>query len=134
MKTLRNFCAGLIALLIATAAIAADPSGTWKWSQPSRGDRPAVERTLKLELKGGQLSGTLVGYQGGQFQLPDTAISDATFAGDTVSFSVTYDFNGNKRTTKYSGKLEGDTIKGTSESTDRDGNPVKRDWNATRAK
>ncbi|HYC72099.1 MAG TPA: hypothetical protein VEB66_12875 [Opitutaceae bacterium] len=134
MKTFRLLLAAVTALLAVSAAFAADPTGTWKWTQPSRGDRPASERTLKLELKEGRLSGTLLGFQGGQFQLPDTAIADASFQDDTVSFSVTYEFNGNQRTTKYTGKLEGDSIKGTSEAPGRDGTVMKRDWVATRAK
>ena len=44
------------------------------------------------------------------------------------------EFNGNKRTSKYEGKLEGDTIKGTVERPNRDGAVQKSDWVATRAK
>jgi len=59
-----------------------------------------------------------------------------SFKDGTVSFAVTTEFNGNKRTTKYSGKLEGDKITGSSERPGRgDGAPpTKSDWVVTRVK
>ena len=51
--------------------------------------------------------------------------------GDEISFTVTREFNGNKVTSKYNGKISGDSIKGKIE-TERDGNNQSRDWNATR--
>lgn len=133
LKLIAAFC---VACLLTVAAFAADasPAGTWKWSQPARGDRPAVEMTLKLDLKDGALTGTMVGLQGPQGAMPDVAIGDAAFKDGTVMFSVTREFNGNKRTTKYEGKLEGDTVKGSSERPNRDGAMQKNDWVATRAK
>ena len=95
---------------------------------------PGFEVTLKLEAKDGALAGTLLGMQGPQGQIPDDAIGDASIKDDTVSFSVTREWNGNKRTSKYEGKLEGDTIKGTVERQGREGNTMKTDWVATRAK
>jgi hypothetical protein len=48
---------------------------------------------------------------------------------------VTREFGGNSRTTKYSGKLDGDTIKGKMEAPGRQGgDPVSRDWEAKREK
>ena len=46
-----------------------------------------------------------------------------------ISFQVTREMNGNKVTTKYTGKVNGDTIKGKSES-QRDGQAQSRDWTA----
>jgi hypothetical protein len=48
-----------------------------------------------------------------------------------ISFAVTREWNGNKMTAKYSGKIEGDTIKGKIE-TERDGNVRSREWEAKR--
>lgn len=93
-----------------------------------------MELTLKLELKDGALSGTMLGGQTPMGQMPDVAIGDASFKGDTVAFSVTREFNGNKRTSKYEGKVEGDTIKGAVERPGRDGATMKSEWTATRAK
>lgn len=134
MKSFCKLLAAFVAVCFATvAAFAADASGTWKWTQQGRGGQ-SFESTLKLEVKDGALTGTLLGGTFGQNTIPDTAISDAAIKGDTISFSVTRTFGENKRTTKYEGKLEGDTIKGTVERQGRDGNTIKSDWTATRAK
>jgi len=67
--------------------------------------------------------------------VPDVAIADASFKDGAVAFSVTREFNGNSVTTKYEAKLDGDTLKGSTERPGRDGGaPMKRDWTATRAK
>ncbi|HET7537204.1 MAG TPA: hypothetical protein VFJ90_12160 [Candidatus Didemnitutus sp.] len=134
MKLLRTLVAATAAMLVTAAAIAADPTGTWKWTQPGRQGGPGFEQTLKLELKAGQLTGTLLGAQTPMGQVPDVAIGDASFKDDAVAFTVTREFNGNKITTKYAGKLAGDTITGSTERPGRDGNVMKRDWTATRAK
>lgn len=134
MKSFCKLLAAFVAVCFATlAAFAADATGTWKWSQQGRGGR-SFESTLKLEVKDGALTGTLVGGTFGQNTIPDVAIGDASIKDDMVNFTVTREFNGNKRVTKYEGKLEGDTIKGTIERQGRDGNTIKSDWNATRAK
>ena len=133
LKFLAAFCA---AWLITVAAFAADasPSGTWKWTQAGRGGNPGTERAMKLELKDGKLRGTLLSWQMGDNTIPEAAISDASFKAGTVGFSVTTEFNGNKRTSKYEAKLEGDKLTGTIESPGRDGAVQKREWAATRAK
>ena len=133
MKTPRLLLAVLACAALSVAAHAADPSGTWKWSTPGR-DGQTYESTLRLEYKDGKLTGTMLGIQRDQFQIPDTPIGDASFKNDVVAFAVTREFNGNKFTTKYEGKLNGDTIKGTSERPGRDGGSTKRDWLAQRAK
>lgn len=48
--------------------------------------------------------------------------------------TVEREFNGNKFVTKYSGKLAGDMITGEVQSPGRDGQTMKRGWNARRAK
>ena len=133
LKILAAFCAASV-LTVAAFAADASPAGTWKWTAQGRGGGPGYEVTLKLDLKDGQLTGMVAGMQGQQGAIPDVAIGDASFKDGTVAFSVTREFNGNKRTTKYEGKLEGDTIKGSSERPNRDGGMQKSDWIATRAK
>ncbi len=133
-STFKLIAAIAAACFVSVAAFAADASGTWKWTQQGRQGGAGFEVTLKLEVKEGALSGTLLGMQGPQGAIPDVAIGDASVKGDVVSFSVTREFNGNKRTSKYEGKLEGDTIKGSVERQGRDGNTMKSDWVATRAK
>ena len=104
----------------------ADPTGTWKWSVTF--NNQTFEPTLKLKLEGDKLSGTMSGRDS-----QETAIDDAKFKDGEVSFSVTRERNGQKRTTKYKGKLDGDTIKGKAES-ERDGQTNSRDWEAKREK
>ena len=137
MKSSSKFLAAFIAVCFtAVAAFAADasPAGTWKWTPPGRGGNPGIERTLVLDLKAGALTGTLKGATMGQMEIPDAAIADASFKDGVVSFTITTEFNGNKRVTKYTAKLEGDKLTGSTEAPGRDGTPQKRDWVATRAK
>ena len=63
----------------------------------------------------------------------ETAIENATFKDDTVSFTVTRERGDQKFKSKYTGKVEGDAIKGKIE-TDRDGKTNSRDWEAKRDK
>ena len=134
MKLLRYLVVASTAVLLGAATFAADPSGTWKWTQPGRGDRPGVEQTVRLELKAGQLTGTLLGYESPMGKVPDTAIEDATFKGDALSFTITREFNGNKRVSIYQAKLEGDSLKGSIERPGRDGAVQKTEWTAARSK
>ena len=99
-------------------------TGTWKSSFTNQnGD--IRESTFKLKADGEKLTGTVTGRNN------DTAIEEGKIKGDEISFSVTREMNGNKVTTKYSGKLTGDVIKGKSES-ERDGQTRSRDWEAKR--
>jgi hypothetical protein len=116
----------VFSLVLVDAASAADPTGTWKWTV-TRGDQ-TIDQTLKLKLEGDKLTGAMLGRNN-----QETAIADATFKDDTVSFTVTREFNGQKRTTKYTGKVEGDMIKGKTER-ERDGQKVENDWVAKREK
>lgn len=136
MKSPLKFLAAIFAacfITVAAFAAEASPTGTWKWTQQGR-QGAATERSVKLALTDGKLTGTLEGFQMGDNKIPDQEISDASFKDGTIAFSVSREFNGNKFTTKYTGKLEGDKITGTSESPGRDGAVQKREWVATRAK
>jgi hypothetical protein len=116
----------LVVLGLGTPALAADPTGTWKWSVERNGQ--TFETTLKLKLEGSSLTGTVTGRQGNE-----SPIEEGKFADDTVSFKVTREFGDNKLVFAYEGKLEGDAIKGTTKFT-RDGEAQSRDWNAKREK
>lgn len=124
---------GVALLLTATAFSSvqaedkkADPTGTWKWTVTRNNQSRDV--TLKLKLDGDKLTGSMPGRDN-----TEVAIADATFKDNEIAFSVTREFNGNKFTTKYKGKLDGDTIKGTTESV-REGQTRTRDWEAKRDK
>ena len=103
-----------------------DPTGTWTWSAPGR-DGNTRKVTLKLKLDGEKLTGTISGRQN------DSPIEDAKISGDDISFKVVREFNGNKFTTKYNGKISGDSIKGKVELPARaGGEATTRDWEAKR--
>ena len=134
MKSLRILAAALVAACVMTAAaVAADASGSWKWTQQGRGGSQDI--SAKLVDKDGKLTGTVMLPARGGGDPMAVEISDGTVAGDTVSFSIAREFNGNKFVTKYSGKLEGDTITGNSEAPGRNGGePRKNEWVAKRDK
>lgn len=108
------------------AADKADPNGKWKWSVMFN-DRQ-FDIKLKLKYADSKLSGDM-SVDG----RPEVKIEDASFKDDEVAFSVTRERNGEKFVTKYKGKIEGDTIKGTFE-TERDGKTRSREWEAKREK
>ena len=125
---LAAFVLGSVGLAGATAAQGKDdPTGTWKWEVMFKDQKR--EQTLKLKLEGDKLTGTMPGRKEGT----DTKIEDGKFKDGEVSFSVTRERGDQKFVTKYKGKLEGDTIKGTIESS-VGGKDQKRDWEAKRVK
>jgi hypothetical protein len=113
-------------LVLAPAAQAADPTGTWKWSTTF--NNQTRETTLKLKLEDGKLTGAILGRND-----QETPIEDAKIDGDKISFSVTRGRGEQKFTSKYSGTVSGDTIKGTIESPGRDGQTRSREWEAKKA-
>ena len=141
MQTKRQFAvtalkltAGLLLLLgTANYTQAADgtAAGDWTWSTPGRNGGEPRKTTLVLKVEGEKLTGKITspGRQGGEPQA--TEISEGKVKGSEVSFQVVREYNGNKFTMKYSGKLEGDTLKGKIES-ERDGQTQSRDWEAKR--
>ena len=118
---------GLIgAINTAVAADKDDPTGTWKW-KVKFGEKE-FDATVKLELKDGKLTGSMPGFGKGA---KDTPIEDAKFKDGEVSFSVTRTRKDVKTVTKYTGKVSGDTIKGTT-TREVDGKEQKTDWEAKR--
>ena len=126
MKRLLSFLFVCVAL-VGVAIAAENPTGTWKWTTNFGGQ--SRDATLKLKMDGDKLSGVYIGGQSNT----ETPIENATIKDDTISFSVTREFNNQKRTTKYSGKISGDTITGKSER-ERDGQTQSSDWVAKRQK
>lgn len=103
-----------------------NPTGTWKWSV-KMGEQTR-EFTLKLKLDGDKLTGSMPGRDGAE-----TPIADGKYKDGELSFSITREREGRKFTSKYAGKVSGDTIKGKVEFT-REGQTQSRDWEAKRAK
>ena len=132
LLTLAAVCA---ALVFTAAAQAADkPDGTWTWTQAGRQGGEPRKSTLTLKSDGEKLTGK-VSAPGRGGDPVETEISNGTVKGDAVSFAVTRERGGNSFTTKYNGKLSGDTIKGKIEMPGRDGGEARSiDWEAKREK
>ena len=113
--------------LAATAQAAADPNGTWKWKFTTQNGQD-FELAVTLKAEGEKLTGSLTLPMGDNID-----IADGSFKDDEVSFTTAVERNGNKFTTKYKGKVNGDTIKGKTER-ERDGEKFTRDWEAKREK
>jgi hypothetical protein len=105
-----------------------DPTGTYTWTTPGRNGGPDRTNTLVLKLEGDKLTGK-VSSPGRDGQINTTEITDAKLTGTDVSFTVTREFNGNKFTAKYSGKIADGAIKGKMEF-ERNGEAQSRDWEA----
>jgi hypothetical protein len=129
----------LVAFVVGLFGIAqaADPTGTWTWKTKFGKDGKEVERTMKLELKDGKLTGTVSGgFGGGKAGGKgggDSKIEDGKFKDDEISFTVTRERGDTKIVTKYSGKVTADTIKGTI-TTDFNGKENKQEFEAKRSK
>lgn len=92
-------CLSVFALTLA----ASDLSGKWKTvTTTPQGTR---EGTLTLKQDGEKLTGSISGRAG------DTEIQEGKASGDSVSFVVVRNFQGNEFKMKYTGKLAGKEIK-----------------------
>jgi hypothetical protein len=104
----------------------ASATGTWKWTFEIP-NGPTLEPSAKLTQEGDKLTGVLLM---GERERP---ISEGTIKGGEVTFKVVNKRDDRDVTSKYYGKLSGDTIKGKWDS-DWSGEVVTRDWEAKRAK
>jgi len=128
MKRMLQVVVGLAMVAVVGTALADHFTGTWKSETNVAGK--VREGTLKLKQDGNKVTGSYVGGQNNtESPIEDASVKDDT----TISFKVTREFNGQKRTTKYSGKISGDTITGKAES-ERDGQAQSSDWTAKRQK
>ncbi len=125
--TKKRFCGLLtVALLcVAAPAIAAAPTGTWKWSVERNGQ--TIETTLRLKVEDKKLTGSISGRNNSK-----TATEEGKVEGDDVSFTVTRVFNGKKMVQKFAGKVSGDSIKGKIEF-ERQGDKMTQDWDAKKS-
>ena len=129
----RKILFGLIAAagLLAVVAQAADPTGAWTWTTPGRNGGPDRTSTLTLSIQDSKLTGK-ISAPGRDGQAVETAISDGKVDGDTISFDLVRQYNGNSNTNKYAGTVAADEIAGTIEFT-RNGETQTRKWQAKRS-
>ena len=111
----------------ATASSAsADATGAWKYAITLEGGN-VLDLVLNLKQEGEKVTGKV---SVGDLEAP---ITEGKVAGDAISFKIPVDRDGNKFTSKYSGTLAGDKIKGKI-SSDFGGEDHNYDWNASREK
>jgi hypothetical protein len=108
-------------------AAEATATGTWK-STFKMQDGTERTTTFKLKQDGEKLTGTVSGRNNTETEITEGSVKDGT-----VTFKVVRKFNDREFTTVYTGKLEGDTIKGKSKMGGGD-NARERDWEAKREK
>jgi hypothetical protein len=124
----------LIAGFAPVARAAGDATGTWKYSTPGRNGGAARETTLKLKQDGEKLTGTIATPGRDPNAAPtETEITDGKIKDGELSFKVTRKRQNNEFTQNFTGKLDGDVIKGKFE-TSFNGNNRSTDFEAKRAK
>lgn len=96
----------LLSCLLAMAAWAADVTGKWTAQMAGRNGETR-EVALDLKAEGSTLTGSVSSPMGA------TDISDGKIDGDTITFSLVREFNGNQVKTNYTGKVNGDQIQFT---------------------
>lgn len=96
----------LLSCLLAMAAFAADVTGKWTAEVQGRGGNTQTV-TMNLKADGSALTGTVSGRNG------DSQITNGKVDGDTISFTVVREFQGNSVKINYTGKVSGDEIKFT---------------------
>jgi hypothetical protein len=117
--------------LVAAAlpAVAADDAkgkvdGTWAWSIQTQNGQ-SFEQKAKLKQEGDKVTGVIMGRNNQETPIKEGKVKDGE-----VTFDVTRERQGQSVTTHYKGKVDGDSIKGT---TEREGGQ-SREWVAKRAK
>jgi hypothetical protein len=99
----------LIALIVfSIAACAADIAGTWKGT--AEGPNGTLERTFVFKVDGNKLTGETTSAMLGK-----SAINDGKIDGDTISFTITANMQGNELKLSYKGKITGNELRLTSE-------------------
>ncbi|MBS1826131.1 MAG: hypothetical protein JST93_12485 [Acidobacteria bacterium] len=101
----RNLLVLSLLLVFSTALTAADISGKWTAQVPGRDGTPRTN-TFQLKADGDKVTGTVDAGRG-----EPAAIADGKISGDSVSFTLTREFNGNTIKWTYTGTVSGNEIK-----------------------
>ena len=92
-------------IVLSTVLAAADVTGKWTALVPGRDGTPR-EQVFQLKAVGDKLTGTVGSGRSGT-----SPIADGSVSGDSVSFTLTREFNGNTVKWTYTGTLSGEEIK-----------------------
>ena len=99
----------LLSMFVLTLSVfAADISGNWKAT--AAGPQGNMERTFVFKVDGTKLTGETTSTMLGK-----STITDGKVDGDSFSFTITANLQGNEMKISYKGKVTGSDIKITSE-------------------
>lgn len=99
-----SFRIGMTFVMAALCLSAADVTGQWSAQVPGR-DGNTMDTTFTFKVAGEKVTGNM-GNQYGERE-----ISDGKLIGDDISFNVNIEFNDNKMTLVFTGKVAGSEIK-----------------------
>jgi|SRR5580700_3331839 hypothetical protein len=88
-------------------ALGADVTGKWQGTATRKG----APQTFNIKQIGSSLAGTVEGGRGGSVEIKNGKVDD-----NSVYFEIERETQGNTTTSKYSGKVEGDTMNLTLET------------------
>lgn len=91
-------------LLVAGSCLAADVDGKWSGTLSMQGSDFPVNFTFKAD--GAGLTGSTTGPDGTEIKIADGKVD-----GNSISFTVSFDFGGQPLTIHYKGVLSGQEIK-----------------------
>ena len=87
-------------LVMALSTFAADINVTGDWTATAEGPNGPMTRTFKFKVDGTKLTGESVSSIVGK-----SAIDNGHIEGDTLTFTMHIEFNGNEMTSKYKGQI-----------------------------
>ncbi len=90
--------------VLSMTMMAADVAGKWTAEVPGR-DGAMMQQAMVFVVDGKKLTGTVAGGQG-----EPAKIEEGKIDGDSVTFTVNREFNGNKMTWTYTGKVSANEI------------------------
>lgn len=103
--------------LLTFSFVAAAASADGKWTADVPGRNGNQTNTFTFKSSGEKLEGSITNMRG------DTPITDGKISGDTITFAVVRNRNGQDMKTSYTGKVSGDSIDFSVDS--GRGDPVK---------
>ena len=87
-------------LVMALSSFAADINVTGDWTATAEGPNGPMTRTFKFKVDGTKLTGESVSSIVGK-----SAIDNGHIEGNTLTFTMHIEFNGNEMTSKYKGQI-----------------------------
>lgn len=107
--------------------------GRWSWPVVARGASSGEEITLVLYPRDGRLAGSVITPRQLVGSGTVLVLGDLSFKNHSLSFSLRRDVLGYRIVNRFSGRLEGNVIRGTVEAEGRNGQIVRRYWQARRS-